>query len=93
MSLPIGTIKVMSPADYSANWCRQHDNGNLGVWHDSCARVLVCKMSRWLRKELKVQPTVAEVNARRVLWQKRCDELLELILYEKKKKMKHSRKI
>ena len=82
MCLPIGTIKVMSPGDYSANWCRQHQHGKLGVWHDCCTRVMVCKMSWWLRKELKVQPTVAEVNAQRVLWQKRCDELLDWILCE-----------
>ena len=29
---------------------------------------------------MHVQPSVQEVNAQRVLWQKRCDELLEWIL-------------
>lgn len=37
-------------------------------------------MSGWMRKTLKVQPTVFKVNAQRVLWQKRCDELLDWIL-------------
>ena len=80
MSRPIGTIKVMAPGHYSANWCRQHEHGKLGVWHDCCARVMVCKMRWWLCNEVKVQPTVAEVNAQRVLWKKRCDAFLKWIL-------------
>ena len=77
--LPIGTTNVMSPSDF-IHWCRNHSDGNLPVWHDYCARVLVCKLSWWLRKTLHVKPSVQEVNAQRVLWQKRCDELLEWIL-------------
>ena len=77
--LPIGTTNVMSPSDF-IHWCRNHSDGKLPVWHDYCARVLVCKLSWWLRKTLHVQPSVQEVNAQRVLWQKRCDELLEWIL-------------
>lgn len=60
--LPIGTIKVMTPCD-NRDRCKKHDNGRLPVWHDFCARVMACKLSWWLRKELKVQPTVQEVNA------------------------------
>ena len=77
--LPIGTTNVMSPSDFRY-WCRNHRDGKLPVWHDYCARVLVCKFSWWLRKTLHVQPSVQEVNAQRVLWQKRCNELLEWIL-------------
>ena len=58
----------------------KHDHGKLPVWHDYCARVMACKLSQWLRKQLKVQPTVQEVNGQRILWQKRYDELLDWIL-------------
>ena len=70
--LPIGTINVMTPCD-DREWCKKHDHGKLPVWHDYCARVMACK-------ELKVQPTVQEVNAQCALWQKRCDELLDWLL-------------
>ena len=41
---------------------------------------MVCKVTWWLRKTL--QPTVEEVNAQRIPWKKRCDELLEWILWD-----------
>ena len=78
---PIGTTKVMKPGDDRA-WCREHDHGKLPVLHDYCARVMACKLSWWLRKPLKVQPTVQEVNQQRNIWQKRCYELLDWILCE-----------
>ena len=54
---PIGTTNVMKHGDDRA-WCREHDHGKLPVWCDYCARVMACKLSWWLRKTLKVQPTV-----------------------------------
>ena len=65
--MPIGTTNVMSPSDF-IHWCKNHSDGKLPVWHDSCARVLVCKLSWWLRKTLHVQPSVQEVRAQDVLW-------------------------
>lgn len=59
--VPIGTINVMKPCD-DRHWCTNHGNGRLPVWHDCCARVMACKLSWWLRRELNVQPTVQEVN-------------------------------
>jgi len=41
---------------------------------------MACKLSWSSRKTLKVQPTVQEVNQQRILWQKRCYELLDWIL-------------
>ena len=79
MECPIGTINVMKPCD-DRDWCKDHSDGKRPVWHDYCALVLACKMSWWLRKTLTVQPTVDEVNHRRILLQKRCDELLDWIL-------------
>lgn len=81
-SLPIGTIHAMSRGEMVNNWCRDHSHGNVDIWHDCCARVMACTMSGWLRKMLKIQPTVQEVNAQRILWQKRTDELLDIILCE-----------
>lgn len=77
--VPIGTINVMTPCNDKC-CCRKQSDGKLPVWHDCCARVVVCRMSGWLQQELKVQPTVQEVNAQSILWQKRCDELLDWIL-------------
>ena len=37
-------------------------------------------MSCWLRKRLKIQPALHEVNAQRILRQKRADKLLDKIL-------------
>ena len=37
-------------------------------------------MSGWLRRQTNVLPTLSQVNAQRVLWQKRCDRLLDVIL-------------
>ena len=70
--LPIGTTNVMSPSNF-IHWCRNHSDGKLPVWRDYCARVLVCKLSWWLLKTLHIEPSVQEVNAQRVLWQKRCE--------------------
>lgn len=41
---------------------------------------MACRMIGWVRKTLKFQPTVAEVNAQRIFWQRRGDELLDIIL-------------
>ena len=79
-SHPIGTIHVMSPGDMVNHCCRYHPHGKDHIWHDCCAWVLACTMSCWLRKTLKIQPTLHEVNAQRILCQKRADELLDIIL-------------
>ena len=36
-------------------------------------------MSGWLRRHSNVLPTLSQVNAQRVLWQKRCDLLDEVL--------------
>ena len=61
-------------------WCRGHSRGNDYIWHDSSASVLACRMSCWLRKRLKIQPALQEVNAhaQRILRQKRADKLLDI---------------
>ena len=51
-----------------------------GIWHPCCARVRACQMSSWLRRHSNVLPTLSQVNAQRVLWQKRCDRLLDGVL-------------
>ena len=79
-SLPIATVNVMATNDHGRNWCTDHSHGEHGVWHDHCARVRVCQMSGWLRRQIHVLPTLAQVNAQRVLWQKRCDRLLDQLL-------------
>ena len=58
---PIGTTNVMKPGD-DRPWCRNHGHGKLPVWRDYRTRVMACKLSWWLRKTLKVQPTVQEVD-------------------------------
>ena len=80
--MPLGTISVMKPCD-DRDWCKDHSDGKHPVRHDYCARVLACKMSWWLQKTLTVQPTADEVNQQSILWQKRCDELLDWILCDK----------
>ena len=81
-SLPIATANVMAANDQGRNWCMDHTEGarESGVWHDHCAHVRVCQMSGWLRRHSHVLPTLYQVNAQRVLWQKRCDRLLDVIL-------------
>ena len=81
-SLPIATVNVMATNDHGRNWCMDHTNGERGsgVWHDHCARVRACQMSGWLRRQTHVLPTLSQVNAQRVLWQKRCDRLLDQLL-------------
>ena len=41
---------------------------------------MACKLSWWLLKTLKVQPTVQEGNQQQILRQKRCYELIDWIL-------------
>ena len=81
-SLPIATVNVMATNDHGRNWCTDHSHGERGsgIWHDSCARVRACQISGWLRRHSNVLPTLSQVNAQRVLWQKRCDRLLDVIL-------------
>ena len=79
-NLPIATVNVMATNDHGRNWCMDHSHGERGIWHDHCARVRACEMSGWLRRHSNVLPTLSQVNAQRVLWQKRCDRPLDLLL-------------
>ena len=82
VNLPIATVNVMVTDDHVRNWCTDHSNGERGggIWHDRCARVRACQMSGWLRRYSNVLLTLSQVNAQRMLWQKRCDRLLDQIL-------------
>ena len=81
-NLPIATVNVMAHNDHGRNWCMDHIHGDRGsgVWHTHCAQVRACQMSGWLRRHTHVLPTLSQVNAQRVLWQKRCDRLLDHML-------------
>ena len=81
-NLPIATANVMAHHDNGRNWCEDHSHGARGsdIWHDHCAHVRVCQMSGWLRRQTHVLPTLSQINAQRVLWQKRCDRLLDYLL-------------
>ena len=81
-SLPIATVNVMTTNDHGRNWCHDHSHGERGssIWHDGCAQVRACQMSGWLRRHSNALPILSQVNAQRVLWQKRCDRLLDLVL-------------
>ena len=59
---------------------RFHGERESGVWHDHCVQVRACQMSGWLRRQTNVLPTHFQVNAQRVLWQKRCDRLMNHLL-------------
>ena len=81
-NLPIATVNVMATQDQGRNWCMDHTHGarESGVWHHRCAHVRACQLSGWLRRHSNVLPTLYQVNAQRVLWQKRCDRLLDQLL-------------
>ena len=81
-SLPIATVNVMATNDHGRNWWTDHSHGERGsgIWHDHCGRVRACQTSGWLRRQTNVLPTLSQVNAQRVLWQKRCDRLLDHLL-------------
>ena len=70
----------MATNDHGQNWCHDHLHGKCGIWHDCCARVRACQISGWLRRHSNVLPTLSQVNAQRVLWQKWCDRLLDEVL-------------
>ena len=80
--LPIATVNVMATNDQGRNWCMDHTDGERGrgIWHDHCAHVRACQMSGWLRRQTNVLPTLFQVNAQRVLWQRRCDRLMDYLL-------------
>lgn len=40
-------------------------------------------MSLWYRKKTKVMPSLEDENDQRILWQNRCDELLDWLLCDK----------
>ena len=70
----------MAHNDHGRNWCTDHSHRERGVWHDRCAQVRACQMSAWIRRHTNVLPTLSQINAQRVLWQKRCDRLLDYLL-------------
>ena len=72
----------MAINDHGRNWCMDHSHGESGsgIWHGHCARVRDRQMSGWLRRHSNVLPTLSQVNSHRVLWQKRCDRLLDHML-------------
>ena len=43
-------------------------------------QVRAYQMSGWLCRHSNVLPTLSQVNAQRMLWQKRCDRLLDEVL-------------
>ena len=79
-SLPIATVNVMATNDHGQNWRHDHLYGECDIWHDCCARKQACQMSGWLCRHSNVLPTLSQVNAQRVLWQKQCDRLLDQVL-------------
>ena len=70
----------MATNDHGRNWCHDHSHGERGIWQYCCAQVWACQMNVWLRRHSNVLPTLSQVNAQRVLWQKRCDRLLDEVL-------------
>ena len=74
-----GRLRLLSRTPH---WCMDHTDKERGsgVWHNHCAHVRVCQMSGWLRRQTNVLPTLVQVNAQRVLWQRRCDRLLDYLL-------------
>ena len=81
-NLPIASANVLATNDHGRNWCVDHSHGarDSGIWHHHCARVRACQMSGWLRRQTNVLPTLYQINAQRVLWQRRCDRLLDYLL-------------
>ena len=82
-NLPIATVNVMATNDHGRNWCTDHtdEQRGSGIWHDHCAHVRACQMSGWLRRQINVLPTLSQVNAQRVLWQKRYVIGIWIIFY------------
>ena len=81
-NLPIATVNVMATNDQGRNWCMDHCHGERGsgVWHHHWAHVRVCQMSGWLRRQTNALPTLFQVKGQRVLWQRRCDRLMDHLL-------------
>ena len=77
-TLPIGSIGAWPSGQYEP-LCREHGRGD--VWHDICARLMACRMSSWIRA---VNPqhvhSIDNLNRQRLIWQKRSDALMNLIL-------------
>ena len=79
-SVPIATVNVMATNDHGQNWSHDHLHGERGIWHEGCAQVRACQMSGWLPRDSNVLPTLSQVNAQCVLWQKQCDRPLDEVL-------------
>ena len=72
---PIGTVGAF-PSGQEELLCDRHVQNKL------CARLMACRLSAWIRSEIRHKPSLSEVNSQRVLWQQRADALMDLILCE-----------
>ena len=75
----IGTMGVF-PSGKEWPLCREHYYGNDDVGFVDCARVKACQMAWWVRKQICYQPSLERVNRQRVIWQTRCDRLMDMLL-------------
>ena len=75
----IGSMGVFSSGQ---EWplCREHYYGNNDVGFVDCARVKACQMEWWVRKQICYEPSLERVNRQRVIWQTRCDRLMDMLL-------------
>ena len=77
----IGTTGVL-PSGQGLPLCRYHYYGNDDIGFEDCARVRACQMSWWLRRQICYSPSLEQVNRQRVIWQTRCDRLMDMLLCE-----------
>ena len=75
----IGTMGVF-PSGQEWPLCREHYYGNDDVGFVDCARVKACQMAWWVRKQICYEPSLERVNRQRVIWQTRCDRLMDMLL-------------
>ena len=76
-----GTTGVL-PSGQGLPLCRDHYYGNDDIGFEDCARVRACQMSWWLRRQICYSPSLEQVNRQRVIWQTRCDRLMDMLLCE-----------
>lgn len=77
----IGTTGVL-PSGQGLPLCRDHYYGNDDIGFEDCERVRACQMSWWLRRQICYSPSLEQVNRQRVIWQTRCDRLMDMLLCE-----------
>ena len=76
---PVGTANVWDIRERHITCDRHGYSGHDEVWDHRCARLLSVQLANALNESL---PTLEEVNRQRVLWQRRCDNLLDKLLCE-----------